>query len=177
MVIQNYPNLQSIVVREWALDHLNSLKICNCEKLKNIEIKDGVETQDDLGEVVYTGALKYVDDITIESNSIKLYYHFYLPNLQSLKIGNWSLCFITNLTLSSNSIKYNSSINLPKLQSFQTGYKSFYETTSLSLSSNSIQFYFSLYLPKLQSFQTGYKSFYQTTSLSLSSRVFLFLFM
>ena len=70
LVIQDYPNLKKIIVKEWALDHLNSLKICNCEKLKNIEIRDGIETQDDMGEIVNTGALKYVNDITIESNSI-----------------------------------------------------------------------------------------------------------
>ena len=34
LIIQNYPNLQSIVVKK------NSLKICNCEKLKTIEIED-----------------------------------------------------------------------------------------------------------------------------------------
>ena len=38
LVIQNYPNLQSIVVKKKSLNNLNSLKICNCEKLKTIEI-------------------------------------------------------------------------------------------------------------------------------------------
>ena len=41
LVIQNYPNLQSIVVKNESLKNLNSLKICNCEKLKTIEIEDG----------------------------------------------------------------------------------------------------------------------------------------
>ena len=40
LVIQNYPNLQSIVVNKNSLWNLNSLKICNCEKLKRIEIED-----------------------------------------------------------------------------------------------------------------------------------------
>ena len=40
LVIQNYPNLQSIVVKDNSLKNLNSLKICNCEKLKSIEIED-----------------------------------------------------------------------------------------------------------------------------------------
>ena len=40
LVIQNYPNLQSIVVKENSLKNLNSLKICNCEKLKIIEVED-----------------------------------------------------------------------------------------------------------------------------------------
>ena len=42
LVIENYPNLQSIVVKEESLQSLNSLKICNCEQLKTIEIEDGV---------------------------------------------------------------------------------------------------------------------------------------
>ena len=41
LIIQNYPNLQSIVVKKKSLQNLNSLKICNCEKLKTIEIEDG----------------------------------------------------------------------------------------------------------------------------------------
>ena len=41
LIIQNYLNLQSIVVKKYSLQNLNSLKICNCEKLKIIEIEDG----------------------------------------------------------------------------------------------------------------------------------------
>ena len=41
LVIQNYPNLQSIVVKKNSLQNLNSLKICNCEKLKTIDCRDG----------------------------------------------------------------------------------------------------------------------------------------
>ena len=40
-IIKNYPNLQSIVVKKKSLENLNSLKICNCEELKTIEIEDG----------------------------------------------------------------------------------------------------------------------------------------
>ena len=40
LIIQNYPNLQSIVVKKNALMLLNSLKICNCEKLKTIEVEE-----------------------------------------------------------------------------------------------------------------------------------------
>ena len=40
LVIENYPNLQSIVVKKNSLNNLNSLKVCNCEKLKIIEIED-----------------------------------------------------------------------------------------------------------------------------------------
>ena len=41
LVIENYPNLQSLIVKENSLKNLNSLKICNCEKLQKIEIEDG----------------------------------------------------------------------------------------------------------------------------------------
>ena len=41
LIIENYPNLQSIVVKKNSLQNLNSLKICNCDKLKMIETEDG----------------------------------------------------------------------------------------------------------------------------------------
>ena len=41
LVIENYPNLEKIVVKENSLKNLNSLKICNNEKLKTIEIENG----------------------------------------------------------------------------------------------------------------------------------------
>ena len=59
LVIQNYPNLQSIVVKKNSLKNLNSLKICNCEKLKTIEIEDGEEWCD--------GAFRNVKNVIIES--------------------------------------------------------------------------------------------------------------
>ena len=47
LIIQNYPNLQSIVVKKNSLQNLNSLKICNCEKLETIEVEDsGFENVD-----------------------------------------------------------------------------------------------------------------------------------
>ena len=39
LVIENYPNLQSIVVKKNSLQNLKSLKICNCEILKTIEVE------------------------------------------------------------------------------------------------------------------------------------------
>ena len=42
LIIENYPNLQSIVVKDNSLKNLNSLKICNCKKLKTINLKNGV---------------------------------------------------------------------------------------------------------------------------------------
>ena len=40
LVIENYPNLEKIVVKKDSLKNLKSLKICNNEKLKTIEIKN-----------------------------------------------------------------------------------------------------------------------------------------
>ena len=41
LVIENYPNLEKIIVMKRSLRSLNSLKICNNEKLKTIKIQDG----------------------------------------------------------------------------------------------------------------------------------------
>ena len=57
LIIQNYPNLQSIVVKKNSLKNLNSLKICNCEKLKTIEIEDSN----------WVGAFCNVKNVIIES--------------------------------------------------------------------------------------------------------------
>ena len=40
LVIENYPNLEKIVLKIFSLMNLNSLRICNCDKLKTIEIED-----------------------------------------------------------------------------------------------------------------------------------------
>ena len=66
LVIQNYPNLQSIVVKKKSLKNLNILKICNCENLKTIEIEDGDGWKEN--GIWYTnGAFSTVDDVIIES--------------------------------------------------------------------------------------------------------------
>ena len=41
LLIENYSNLQLIIVKNDSLQNLNSLKICNCEKLKTIETEGG----------------------------------------------------------------------------------------------------------------------------------------
>ena len=41
LVIENYPNLEKIIVKKGSLRNLKSLKICNNDKLKTIEIEDG----------------------------------------------------------------------------------------------------------------------------------------
>ena len=40
LMIENFTNLEKIVVKKNSLQNLNSLKICNNEKLKTIEIED-----------------------------------------------------------------------------------------------------------------------------------------
>ena len=60
LVIENYPNLEKIVVKKNSLKNLNSLKICNNEKLKTIEIEDGNEWKE-------VGAFWNVKNVIIES--------------------------------------------------------------------------------------------------------------
>ena len=87
LIIENYPNLQSIVVKKNSFKNLNSLKICNCEKLKNVE----------------TGYQSFYNttSLSLSSNSIIFYFSLYLPNLQSFITGNWSFSKISSLSLSS----------------------------------------------------------------------------
>ena len=59
LLIENYPNLEKIVVKENSLKNLNSLKICNNEKLKTIEIEDGIWRDN--------GAFRNVKNVIIES--------------------------------------------------------------------------------------------------------------
>ena len=58
LAIENYPNLEKIVVKKKSLKNLNSLKICNNEKLKTIEIEDGE---------IWNGAFNNVKNVIIES--------------------------------------------------------------------------------------------------------------
>ena len=51
--IEDYPNLDKIIVKKNSLMNLNSLKICKCELLKSIEIKEN--------------SLKCVNNVKIES--------------------------------------------------------------------------------------------------------------
>ena len=65
LVIENQLNLQSIVVKKESLQNLNSLTICNNEKLKTIEIEDCERWGD--------GAFWNVKNVIIESISIILF--------------------------------------------------------------------------------------------------------
>ena len=66
LVIENYPNLERIVVKKYSLINLNSLKICNCEKLKVIEVGDEERWEED-GEWYDSGAFLNVKNVIIES--------------------------------------------------------------------------------------------------------------
>ena len=58
-VIKNYPNLEKIVVDYDSLTDLKSLKICNCERLKTIEIEDSTQWDN--------CAFRNVNNVIIES--------------------------------------------------------------------------------------------------------------
>ena len=51
--IEDYPNLDKIIVKKNSLMNLKSLKICNCNELMSIEIKEN--------------SLKCVNNVKIES--------------------------------------------------------------------------------------------------------------
>jgi len=56
VVIENASNLEKIIIKSHSLQDLDLLKICNCEKLKTVEIEDS--------------AFYYVECVVLESNSI-----------------------------------------------------------------------------------------------------------
>ena len=68
-VIENYPNLEKIVVKRNSLRNIKSLKICNNEKLQFIEIDGGTIRYE--GDKSYCDCpLEYVSNLIIESNSL-----------------------------------------------------------------------------------------------------------
>ena len=66
LVIENYPHLEKIVLKIFSLMNLNSLKICNCEKLRSIDIEYGEQCGEG-GEVFYNSPLNNVNMVEIES--------------------------------------------------------------------------------------------------------------
>ena len=72
MVIENYPDLQSIVVKKNSLSDLKSLKICNCEKLNSFEIEDDNDSDNDIPQYSFSftrNTLMNVKNVIIESTS------------------------------------------------------------------------------------------------------------
>ena len=68
LVIDNYPNLQIIVVKENSLKNLNSLKIRNCDKLMTIVTKDGDDLEDEGTPFEFNHcAFENVKNVIIES--------------------------------------------------------------------------------------------------------------
>ena len=66
-MIENYPNLQSIIVKKNSLKNLNSLKICNCENLKII--KTGIN-YGEMTEKQKENRLGYIDSVNENSSSV-----------------------------------------------------------------------------------------------------------
>ena len=93
LVIENYLNLEKIIVKKGSFMNLNSLKICNNEKLKTIEIEDG----EDWNSVFYE-----VKNVIIESISIIFLIFSDLSNLQSFITGYDSFCSTIRFSLLSN---------------------------------------------------------------------------
>ena len=88
LIIKNYPNLQKIIVKHHSLMNLKSLKICNCDELKTIEIE--------------ASAFWDVKNVIIESSALFGLISLYFPNLQSF-ITNYNTFFkIADLSLLSN---------------------------------------------------------------------------
>ena len=68
LVIENYPNLEKIVVKQNSLMNLNSLKICNNEKLIIILTKYELHYRDLLREDLFINcAFRNVKNVIIES--------------------------------------------------------------------------------------------------------------
>ena len=67
LLIENYPNLEKIIVKNNSLQNLKSLKICNCEKLKTIEIEDGAFYN--VKNVIIESILKRYDNFIIFKSS------------------------------------------------------------------------------------------------------------
>ena len=71
MVIEHYPNLERLIFRKGCLQKLHSLKICNNDKLKTIDIEGG-------DYYLENGVFLDVNSVIIESNknSVILFYIF-----------------------------------------------------------------------------------------------------
>ena len=92
LVIENYPNLEMIIVKKNSLQSIYTLGIYQCEKLKTVEME-------------YC-AFYYVKSVVFESISKIVILCLYLPNLQTIKTGYYSFHETTHLYLSGNSIIY-----------------------------------------------------------------------
>ena len=84
-------------MKKKSLQNLNSLKICNNDKLETIEIEDDI----------WNGAFENVKKVIIESIWLFDYFIFSnLPNLQSFETGDYSFEKTESLSLSSIIIKF-----------------------------------------------------------------------
>ena len=79
-VIENYPNLQSLVVKKDSWKNLNSLSIWNCRNLKMIEIEDG-DNRFENGKWENGGAFRNVKSLIIQS--IRLFFKLFIYIFQN----------------------------------------------------------------------------------------------
>ena len=130
LIIENYPNLQSIVVKKNSLQNLNSLKICNCDKLKMIETEDG--------DGWHNTSFLNLKEVALMSSSywFTLWLLLDLPSLLSLQAGKFSFIHVSSLFLSSifHTLLIKQS-DLPKLEYIRLGDVSCRDVSTLSLSS------------------------------------------
>ena len=66
LVLSGFSNLETLVIKKNTFSNLNSFKICNNEKLREIDIEDGEEWQVD-DQLYADGSFWYVDTVVIES--------------------------------------------------------------------------------------------------------------
>ena len=159
LIIENYPNLQSIIMKRNSLRNLNSLKICNCEKLKAIEIEDGWRE----------GAFSNVKNVIIESIwlfdfDISIFLNY---NHSKQEIGH-SLkqqVYLYQVILSNSTLVYIFLIYNHSKQEKIHSYKQQVYLYQVILSNST---YF-LYLPQLNQISLGPNSFAATTSITLQS--------
>ena len=99
LIIENYPKLEKIIVKKNSLKYIDLLQICNNERLKTIEIKDG-EIVEKNGYTSNTGAFKRVNQVILESiclsvfdnNIFLIYNHSLLEIMHSMKKQEVYLC-------------------------------------------------------------------------------------
>ena len=69
LIIDNYPNLQSIILKKDSLQKINTLKICNNENLKMIVVENS-RTWLGIWKKFFDSAFRYVKNVYIESIQI-----------------------------------------------------------------------------------------------------------
>ena len=104
--ICNYLSLERIVCRYFSLVHLNSFKIYNNEKLKEIIIDDG-HSFTHKGIAYFEGAMSCIQDVVFEGMWFLLFcilIKLDLPNVETIYFGYGALSDIKTISISSKII-------------------------------------------------------------------------